>query len=68
MTGLLSYVHVKRKVHASNPTLVSTTPVVQEAALEEDGQALHGATSGCGEEERRGSPEQGRSADPCHDG
>ena len=48
--GLLSCVCVKGKAHASKPTLVSTTPVVQEvAAHEEDGQALRDAASGRGE-------------------
>ena len=48
--GLLSYVRVKGKAHASKPTLASTTPVVQEvAALEENGQALRNAASNRGE-------------------
>ena len=48
--GLLSYVRVKWKAHASKPTLASTTPVVQEvAALEKDGQALRDAASSRGE-------------------
>ena len=47
--GLLSYVHVKAKAHASMSTLVSTTLVVQEVTvLEEDGQALRDAASDCG--------------------
>ena len=54
--GVLSYVHVKGKAHASKPTLVSTTPVVHEvAAFDEDRRALRDAASGRGEGQRCGA-------------